>query len=332
MKYQDENGEFKDIIVRASDTLPIGFIGLNPSDIVPYGWLECNGQQVLRADYPDLFKVIGTTYNVSNDLDDDKFRLPNFQGRVPVGQSGSDVDFAEVGSTGGEKKHKLTIEELPSFRAEIKTWRGAGDLGYPGILGVSKVDGVQTSTSKAESVGGDQPHNIMQPYIVQNYIIKAKQTVAVVSQTVNEESTGNDKVYDVDYINNILGDLSTLTTENKDNLVQSLNETNEKANEIVRGTLNSMNGTTIEYASYFVYGYTLVLTAHITATKDVAQYMPVAVLSNGGKGLSGNAYVRTVDTKNCYLTKATGQIATYQSGGLKTGETLDFVGVFILSA
>lgn len=201
MKYQDENGEFKDIIVKASDTLPIGFIGLNPSDIVPYGWLECNGQQVLRADYPDLFKVIGTTYNVSNDLDDDKFRLPNFQGRVPVGQSGSDVDFVKVGSTGGEKKHKLTIEELPSFRAEIKTWRGSGDAGYPGILGVSEVDGVQTSTSKAEFVGGDQPHNIMQPYIVQNYIIKAKQTVAVVSKTVNEESTGNDKVYDVDYIN-----------------------------------------------------------------------------------------------------------------------------------
>lgn len=220
IRYQDENGEFKDITIKSSDTLPIGFVGLSPIDKTPYGWLKCDGSKVLRADYPELFEVIGTTYNNPEvDIEDDSFRLPNFGGRVPVGQTESDADFADMGATGGEKEHQLTIEEMPKHKHIIYQMaygnkvaiatsyaEGTGSqlaklAASTTIVDMSPDSGDISGLVNADYTGGDKPHSIMQPYIVQNFIIKAKQTVAVVSQTVNEYSTGSDKVYDVDYIN-----------------------------------------------------------------------------------------------------------------------------------
>lgn len=46
---------------------------------VPDGWLECDGSEVLRANYPALFAVIGTTFGVP--ADDTKFKLPDLRDR-----------------------------------------------------------------------------------------------------------------------------------------------------------------------------------------------------------------------------------------------------------
>lgn len=35
------------------------------------------------------------------------------QGRIPIGLDANDTDFNEIGKIGGEKKHKLSKEELP---------------------------------------------------------------------------------------------------------------------------------------------------------------------------------------------------------------------------
>ena len=40
----------------------------------PGGWLLCNGSSLLRADYPVLFAVIGTSYG---SIDGSHFTLPN---------------------------------------------------------------------------------------------------------------------------------------------------------------------------------------------------------------------------------------------------------------
>jgi microcystin-dependent protein len=43
-----------------------GFITETADDIIPTGWLECNGQAVSRTTYSELFALIGTTYGVGD--------------------------------------------------------------------------------------------------------------------------------------------------------------------------------------------------------------------------------------------------------------------------
>lgn len=46
------------------------------------GWLLCDGASYLRADYPDLFNVIGTTYGSA---DGAHFNVPDYRDRVLAG-------------------------------------------------------------------------------------------------------------------------------------------------------------------------------------------------------------------------------------------------------
>jgi microcystin-dependent protein len=70
---------------------------------IPTGWLECDGEDVDRALYPDLFAVIGTTYGRGDGTT--TFNLPDFRGRfirgadsmgiaAPSKAAGIDVDMA----------------------------------------------------------------------------------------------------------------------------------------------------------------------------------------------------------------------------------------------
>lgn len=90
---------------------PTGSILLWSTLTAPEDWLICDGTAVSRSSFSDLFGVIGTTYGAGDGSS--TFNLPNFQGRVPVGLS-SENDFDELGKTGGEKSHTLTVDEMPS--------------------------------------------------------------------------------------------------------------------------------------------------------------------------------------------------------------------------
>lgn len=59
--------------VNISDSQPVGQIIDSASDSVPAGYLPCDGRSLLRSDYPDLFKKIGTKYGAE---DDEHFNLP----------------------------------------------------------------------------------------------------------------------------------------------------------------------------------------------------------------------------------------------------------------
>ena len=89
----------------------IGVIKMFGGSTAPDGWLICDGSLISRTEYSGLFNVIGTSYNLETDTDDTKFRLPNLKGRVPVGLDSEDTDFNTLGKTGGEKTHKLKIDE-----------------------------------------------------------------------------------------------------------------------------------------------------------------------------------------------------------------------------
>lgn len=81
-------------------------------------------------------------------------------GRVLVGVDPNDTDFASAQLTGGEKKHTLTIQEMPSHNHRLTNAKTGGSGSSRWII-----DSDSTSTAQIGSTGGGQSHNNLQPYI-----------------------------------------------------------------------------------------------------------------------------------------------------------------------
>ena len=105
-------------IVNCKDVIAsnlIGEIKTYAGAIVPDGWLECDGSEVLIKDYPLLAAALGADHPDPDDSDYaeplwgppmtgyDYFVLPDLNGKVLVGQDPNDTDFDLIGETGGSK-------------------------------------------------------------------------------------------------------------------------------------------------------------------------------------------------------------------------------------
>ena len=170
----------------SGDTLPVGAIMPFGSDTIPDNWLLCDGSAVSRTTYQQLFNTIGTTYGTGDGFT--TFNLPNLQGKIPVGKNANDTDFDTLGETGGEKTHTLTINEMPSHNHQREQTGRAlyWDENLTEMGGLASGVNAQISWNRdTTNTGGSQPHNNLQPYIVQNYIIKAKQSAGVAATVVD---------------------------------------------------------------------------------------------------------------------------------------------------
>lgn len=99
----------------------------------------------------------------------DKFFVPDFRGRTPIGAgTGNSLTARTLGSLGGEEEHQLTTTEMPSHNHSIDTGVAAVKTNAGTGFFVGSTSGSSTST------GGDSAHNNMQPYIVSNWIMRAK--------------------------------------------------------------------------------------------------------------------------------------------------------------
>ena len=161
--YVDYGNERVPIILQKK---PAGIIEMYGGSIAPTGYLICDGSAVSRTIYSDLFAAIGTNYGDGDGST--TFNLPNLKGKVPVGLDSNDTDFDTLGKAGGKKEHKLTIEEMPIHRHNIQ-----GGNNTAGVANAFFYNGSNTYTGLGvtQYEGGSQPHPIVQPYVVTNYII-----------------------------------------------------------------------------------------------------------------------------------------------------------------
>ena len=89
----------------------IGSITAYAGQTVPEGYMICDGSILNKADYPELFDIIGTAYGGDGV---DTFRIPNLLGKVITCVDVNDTDLDTVGKTGGAKTVTLTTNEMPS--------------------------------------------------------------------------------------------------------------------------------------------------------------------------------------------------------------------------
>lgn len=102
---------------------PIGSILQYGGANAPTGWLLCVGTELSISTYQSLYNVLtatgtvfpyGANTNGSGSAGSTHFRLPNLQGRIPVGRDAGQTEFDALGETGGAKTHTLTSSEMPS--------------------------------------------------------------------------------------------------------------------------------------------------------------------------------------------------------------------------
>jgi microcystin-dependent protein len=82
--------------------LPIGAILPYAGSSAPYGFLFCDGGEVERGKFSDLYDIIGTAYNGNDPLVGvNTFRIPDLRGRFALGRDNMDNGITVPNSTGG---------------------------------------------------------------------------------------------------------------------------------------------------------------------------------------------------------------------------------------
>ena len=166
------DGNYDFLIV--NDSVPVGSIQAYGGTVVPSGWLVCDGSAISRTDYSELFQAVGITYGAGDGST--TFNLPDLRGRVAIGQSTT----YGLGASGGTNTNILTLENLPG-RDLIQAYKPSSATGSTSGIAwgsVTPTGYYATSNYDAKIYGAvtdyEKPVNNMQPYLVTNYIIKAK--------------------------------------------------------------------------------------------------------------------------------------------------------------
>lgn len=106
----------------------------------PAGWHDCNGEELVKSEYPALYAAIGDTFGTASSPD--KFKLPNLENRF-------------IRNTSTENKLFKTQEPgLP----DISGWVGGVRFADPGSQ-ATQAGGVFAATHDSWSPGHDRNDN-----------------------------------------------------------------------------------------------------------------------------------------------------------------------------
>lgn len=140
----------------------------------PKGWAFCNGQLLPINQNQALFSILGTTYGGNGQTN---FALPDLRSRVAIGQG---PQFSTLGQRGGEEFHTVIQTEMPAHLHFVEANSQAGNKALPtgnflANISTQAYGGPTNLTtlhpSTVTAIGGSQPHENRQPFLVLNFII-----------------------------------------------------------------------------------------------------------------------------------------------------------------
>jgi microcystin-dependent protein len=178
-RYLDEQ-----VAISAAQDVPVGAVVpyAGPQGTIPVNFLVCDGREVSRFTYQNLFNIIGIAYGSPTSAS--VFKLPDLRGRTVVGMDimgGQPADvltssFADLlGGKGGVERYALKGGEMPSHTHtydDVTYAQGAGgaEIGDDNASDNNNVVGI--SPSVMGSAGSSTPHNNVQPSIALNWLIR----------------------------------------------------------------------------------------------------------------------------------------------------------------
>ena len=152
----------------------LGEIKIISWNYAPKGWAFCNGQFLPINQNQPLFALLGTTYGGNGQT---TFALPDFRGKIPMHVGAGHTQ----GETAGQYAHTLTISEMPAHTHFMQVTNNVGTDPNPGsgvIISKSVANSyggatnlVAMNAASVGNVGGSQPHENTQPYLVLNFVI-----------------------------------------------------------------------------------------------------------------------------------------------------------------
>ena len=188
---------------------PIGSIVYWPSQLMPTGYLLCDGREVAINDYPELYAAIGNIGG--DDVAPGNFRLPDMRGVVAGGyHSGlpsSNPLHGNFGDQVGNPTKSLSVANLAKHKHDIVYSEPNANITQKGVSISHDASGSLKTLSVESFVWGNQtankfgggsnnifaayegsgsPFSIVQPTKLYNWIIKAKH-VTQLGGTVSDD-------------------------------------------------------------------------------------------------------------------------------------------------
>lgn len=150
----------------------LGEMKLISWNFAPKGWAFCNGQFLPINQNQALFSLLGTQYGGNGQT---TFALPDLRGRTPIHVGGGWTQ----GQAAGQATHTVIQTEMPEHVHAVMGSSATGTLKTPvGNVWATNTANPYNSTPNTTmlpgsltSVGGSQPHENRQPYLVLNVII-----------------------------------------------------------------------------------------------------------------------------------------------------------------
>ena len=139
----------------------------------PKGWALCNGQFLPINQNQALFSLLGTTFGGNGQT---TFALPDIRGRIPIHMGSGHT----LGEKAGQEFVTITQQTMPQHIHFVNVNSGTGNATIPtgAILAKAPANAYAPPANLAAmaplsvgNVGGSQPHEDRQPYLVLNYII-----------------------------------------------------------------------------------------------------------------------------------------------------------------
>ena len=204
-------------IVSGGDTIPIGaitsFADVDEESSIMSDWVLCDGRELSRTSYAELFNIIGTKYGEGDGVS--TFNVPKVDGRDLVGLDLNDTDFNVVGKTGGSKTHTQTVAELARHRHQQTL---GGDITNTNQVAGPAVVGFDNN-SNTSYTGESKPMDIMNPYLVVKFYIKAFKSASSTAQVKNAETNSTEDVYSCNYVNQKAEEISAISNYSEEEQV-----------------------------------------------------------------------------------------------------------------